>query len=141
MAEGCRLRGGILGLLDLIEEHRGAVEYDFRTRFPGVTEGLGGVPEQMGWGEAIRQVRILRADPSSMTAAAIEGWDYPMSRIEAILADQYDLSYAKTGAKDRKPYPRPYEVKDETKTRRGNSAGRSREEVEEILRQFGHSFN
>jgi hypothetical protein len=140
VAEGGRLCGGILGLLDLIEEHRGALEYDWRTRCPGVPDGLSSVPERMGWGEALRLVRILRADPGSMLAAAIEGWDYPFPRGEAMQADLYDLQFAKTGAKNRKPYPRPYKPDDGSKKRRGNAAGRTRAEVVEILNAHGHQL-
>lgn len=137
---GWRLRGGILALLDLIEEHRGPIEYDFRTRFPGLRGGIYSVPEDMGWDEALRLFRILRADPSSSLAAAIEEWKYPLSREAAIFADLYDLEYAKTGAKGRKPYPRPFDTKGSTR-RMGNTGGRSRDEVEAILRAHGRGLN
>lgn len=91
----------------------------------------------MGWGEAVRQVQILRADPSSMLAAAVEGWDYPLGRVEAILMNLYDLTFKATGAKNPTPYPRPFAT-DKAKTRRGNATGRSPEEIKAILRgQFG----
>lgn len=127
--------GGILGLLELIEEHRGAVEYDFRSRFHLGAHVIG---NEIGWGEAIRLVRVLRSDPSSMLAAAVEDWDYPMSREASILADVWDLEYAKTGAKTAANYPRPFK-KDQPSTRKGNAAGRSPEEIKAILAtQFGH---
>lgn len=141
MAEGGRFRGGICGLLDLIEEHRAALEYDFRTRFQGLPDGIYSVPERMGWGEALRMVRILRSDPGSMLAAAIEGWDYPFPREVAVTADLYDLEFAKTGAKNRQPYPRPYATDVREKKRRGNAAGRSRAQVVEILRAHGHTLS
>ena len=127
--------GGVYGLLGLIRTHRGAVEYDLRHRFH---LGLRDIGRTVSIFEVARLVQIIRQDPSSMIAASVDGWDYPMSRVEAILADLYDLSYAKTGAKGRKPYPRPFKLTDETKTRRGDAAGRTREQVETILRQFGH---
>jgi hypothetical protein len=130
VAEGGRERGGILALLDLIEERQGPLEYDFRARFH---IGLDSVPDVVGWGEAIRLVKVLRADPSSMVAAAAEGWDYPLSRTEAILMDLYDLEYAKTGAKNRKPYPRPYKPV-EAQSKRGDSGGRSGAEILALLR-------
>ncbi len=92
----------------------------------------------MSWGEALGLVRILRADPGSMLAAAIEGWDYPFPRGEAMQADLYDLQYAKTGAQGRKPYPPALQGDDAQKTRRGNAAGRTPEQVMEILRAYGH---
>ena len=92
----------------------------------------------MSWGEAVRLVSILRADPSSMLAAAMEGWAYPFSRTEALLADLYDLEYAKAGVKRPKPYPRPYKAVKQS-TRRGDVAGRTNAEVIDILRGRGES--
>lgn len=138
---GGLLRGGILGLLDLIEEHRGAIEYDFRTRFPGLPCGVESVPGLMGWDEALRMVRILRADPSSQIATAIEEWDYPLSRTDAILADMWDLSYAKAGVKKRERYPRPFKTGGGSTQKWGDAAGRSRDEVEAILKRHGRSLN
>lgn len=127
-------RGGILKLLDLIEEHRAAFDYDWRTRFH---LPLDSVPTVMGWGEAVRLAGILRADPSSMLAASMEGWKYPVTREAIALARLYDLEYAKTGAKRREPYPMPWN-EDGVKTSRGNAAGRTPEQVKAILRtQFG----
>jgi hypothetical protein len=127
-------RGGILGLLDLIEEHRAAFDYDWRTRFH---LPLAAVPDVMSWGEAVRLAGILRADPSSMLAASMEGWKYPVSREAIALARLYDLEYAKTGAKKRQPYPMPWTEKGE-QTRHGNAAGRTPDEIKAILRtQFG----
>jgi hypothetical protein len=98
------------------------------------------VPDDIGWGEALDLIRILRSDPASMLAAAVEGWDYPLSRTDAILADMWDLSYAKAGAKKQERYPRPFKDPARLK-RRGNAAGRTREQVIEILRAHGHSPN
>lgn len=102
---------------------------------------MNSVPEEMGWGEALRLVRILRSDPSTMLAAAIEQWKYPLSREAAILADMWDLSYAKAGAKKREQYPRPFATKKGTSQTWGDTAGRSREEIVEILRAHGHSLS
>lgn len=59
---------GILTLLELIEEHRSAFEYDWRTRF-GLA--LAAVPEVMDWGEAWRLTLELAREPESHVAAAI----------------------------------------------------------------------
>ena len=136
---GGRFRGGICGLLDLIEEHRAALRYDWRTRFGrGLDES---VPDDIGWDEALDLVRILRSDPSSMVAASVERWDYPLSRTDAILADMWDLSYAKAGAKKRERYPRPFKQKNDTAQRWGKTGGRSRDEVVAILRAHGHELS
>lgn len=93
----------------------------------------------MSWGEAGRLILILRSDPGTQLAAAVEKWDYPWPREVAAIADLFDLQYAKTGARNRKPYTRPFES-DREKRRRGNTAGRSRAEVIEILRASGHNL-
>lgn len=96
----------------------------------------------MGWGEAVGHVRILRRDPSSQIAAAVEGWDHPLSREAAVLMDVWDLEYAKAGTKKREQYPRPFKTKARTTTERvGNAAGRSRDEVVAHLRRLGHAVN
>lgn len=138
MAGGYRTRGGILALLDLIEEHRGAIEYDFRARFHLGAHEIG---HEIGWGEAIRLVRALRSDPSTMLAASVEEWEYPLSRTDAILADMWDLSYAKAGAKKRERYPRPFKQKATSTQKWGDVAGRSRDEVVDILRAHGHEMS
>lgn len=80
-----------------------------------------------------RLVMILRNDPSSAITAALEGWDYPISREAMILMDQYDLDTAINSPKGKrpKPYPRPFKNRDVQ--RKGNTGGRSREEVVAIL--------
>lgn len=136
---GGRIRGGICGLLDLIEEHRAALRYDWRSRFGrGLDES---VPDDIGWDEAIDLVRVLRTDPSSMLAASVEKWDYPFSRTEVILADIWDLSHAKAGPKKPERYPRPFKTPDASTKRHGNAAGRSREQVVAILRAHGHELS
>lgn len=131
MAGGDWFRGGIFGLLDLIEEHKAAVEYDFLTRFHLDLDTL---PDSMGWDTAARQVRILRSDPSSMLAAAMEGWDHPVSRLEALLMDLWDLTAAATGTKKPPKYPRQW-VKTGTSESWGNVAGRTRSEIDDLLTQ------
>ncbi len=95
---------------------------------------LSDVPESMGWDEAGRLARILRNDPSSMIAAALEGWDYPISREALVAMDHFDLDAAVNSPRSHKPkpYPRPFKRKD--RKRHGDTGGRSREEVEALLR-------
>ena len=138
MAEGWRLRGGILGLLELIEEHRPAIRYDWRTRFHrGLNES---VPDDIGWSEAIDLVRVLRGDPSSYTAASLEGWDYPLDRQGWMLADLIDVQGSSKAGKKWKSYPRPIKAQDKTQ-RWGNTGGRSRAEVVALLNSMGHSLS
>lgn len=131
--------GGILGLLELIEEHRGAIEYDFRTR---LHTPLASLPEAMGWDEAIRLIAILRRDPSSMIAAALEGWDHPVSREALILMDLFDLDMSiNTDRKKGKPKPhpgRPFKVDGGKRERIGKAAARA--DVAAILNAHGHAL-
>lgn len=92
----------------------------------------------MEWGEAIRLLRVLRADPSSMLAAAIEGWDYPLDRAGWMLADLIDVQGSSKAGKKWKAYPRPIKATNGERRRRGNAAGRTRSQVVAILREFGH---
>lgn len=131
---GCE-PGGIRALDCLIEEQRGALEYDFRTRFQLPLSAVG---ESMEYDEAWRLVQILRADPSSMLTSAMEGWAHPVSREALIMMDQYDLTHKAAGAKNPPRYPRPFKVDDREKVSRGNAAGRTPDQVKAILRtQFG----
>lgn len=137
---GRRFRGGICGLLDLIEEHRAALRYDWRTRFGRSLDES--VPSDIGWDEALDLVRILRSDPSSMLAAGVEGWDQPHSHTDLILMRQYELTQAAAGAKRPQPYPAaPWARPDKGPKRFGDTAGRSREEVIVILRAHGHEMS
>ena len=92
----------------------------------------------MEWGEAIRLLRILRDDPSSRILAAVEGWSYPLSHEGWMLADLIDVQGSKAMGKKWKAYRRPVKPKDVAIKRRGDTAGRTRSQVIEILRKFGH---
>lgn len=106
------LRGGILTLLDLIEKHRAAFDYEWRTRFG--LELVGSLPDVVPWAEALRLTRILGQDPTSWLCASINGWDSPASIEFGALADLFDLQGKRTpwkrGSKP-KPYPRPWDPK------------------------------
>lgn len=132
--------GGVFGLLRLIALHRGAVEYDLRQRF---RIGLRDIGDTVTLFEVARLVVILRKDPSSAIASTLEGWEYPVSREALILMDHYDLDRAlnhdpKKGKADR--YPRPYEVDDRQRRKYGNTGGRTRAEIVEILNGMGHNL-
>lgn len=112
-----------------------ALRYDFRTRFH---IALDAVPDEMGWDEARDLVQVLTTDPSTALAAALAGWSHPMSREALILADLFDVQHMSKAKKRPAPYPRPWATDGATKTRKGNAGGRSRAEVVDILRRFGH---
>jgi hypothetical protein len=136
------LDGGIFGFLGLIARHRGAVEYDWRTRFG---RGLRSIGDDMTLAEAARLGVILCADPSSAAFAAAAGWDHPISREALILMDSFDLqmTVAASGSKGSKPKPhpgRPYKSSDKSVTKKGNVGGRTRAEVVAILNAHGHAL-
>ena len=97
------------------------------------------IGRRVEWGEAIRLVRILRGDPSSQFAAAVEGWDYPLDRNGWMLADLIDVQGQSKAGKKWKNYPRPNAAK-KTGQRWGDTGGRTRAEVVSILNGLGHSL-
>ena len=130
---------GILTLLALADEHRGAFEADWRTRF-----GLPfDVPRSMSWGEAWRITMLLIRDPSSHVCAAVGKWRHPWTWEAMVLADLFDLTHevawrdgGRKGSKP-KPYPRPWAT---DTTRRTLKPSVSQERVLEALRDAGHTM-
>lgn len=133
MAEGHRGHDPpILTLLDLADEHRGAITYDWRTRF-GVPWAA--VPTEMDWGEAWLLLQQVVLDPSSRLAAAVAGWEYPLSREGQIAIDHYDLAHKiAAGKKSITPYPRPWH----RQRKRFGRATRPQAEIMAALRARGH---
>jgi hypothetical protein len=123
----------------LIDAHRGAFEYDWRTRFHLPLSVVG---ESMAWGEALRHVNTLTLDPSSAVAAAVAGWDYPISREAIVQADLFDLqhqiAWAQGGGKGPKPkpYPRPWH---QEKRRAKPDSSLTQDEIIAALRSAGHT--
>lgn len=91
----------------------------------------------MTWGEAIRLTQQLNSDTSSMVAAALNGWDYPVSREALALFDLYDLT-ANTHFKKPEPYPRPWASKPKS-GRTKPDASLTQEEIIAVLRRAGHT--
>lgn len=110
--------GGIRALLDLIEEHRGALEYDWRSRF-GLALAVVGT-DAMCWGEAYRLTLVLLNDPTSQLCAAAGRWRTPWSRDSEMLALLVEIglrSNAKHPGQVR-PLPRPWTTPDVATTAR-----------------------
>jgi hypothetical protein len=95
---------------------------------------LSAVPADVGWDEAVRLVRVMRADPSSAMAAALAGWDYPQTTEATVLKQLYDMTRIASGDKKWDGYPQPWPTPRETRSR-GDAAGRTPEQVKELLRQ------
>lgn len=121
--------GGIAALLDWHRQHRAAFDYDWRSRF--------GIPfDATTYGEAWRLTQQLLRDPSSHVAAAIAGWEHPVSAEWLVLADLYDLTMAVNAKKGTaKAYPRPW--RDRSKSRPRPTV--APEVAIAALRQAGHT--
>jgi len=90
----------------------------------------------MGWAWHFRLFWELVKDPGSHLAAAINGWEYPVSREWMVAADQYDAFVAANTHKGRpKPYPRPW--RDQEKKQFGR-ATRPQSEIRAALAMRGH---
>lgn len=91
----------------------------------------------MSWGEAWRLTQQLALDTSSHVAAAVNGWEYPASRVHLVLADLYDTFVSANTKKGRKakPYPRPWP--DRNKSSFGR-ATRPQVEIRAALAARGH---
>lgn len=136
-----RLSPPTLRLRVFIDDHRGALEYEWRARF-GLPLTVVGTPE-MTWGEATRLVEVITQDPASPLTAAVSGWDYPLSREAMALVDLFDLTvtaHAGRRAKDIKPYPRPWP--DPTVKSFGRPApSMTPEDIHAALARFGKPTN
>lgn len=100
--------GGIRGFLGVVAAHRGAVEYDFRTRFGF---GLIEIGRSVTITEAARLFGVLAQDTGSWTCAALNGWDAPVSRESVLLADVFDAlaagNWQRGGGRGQRPKPWP----------------------------------
>jgi hypothetical protein len=122
----------------LIDAHRGAFEYDWRAR---LSLSLRAIGRSMSWGEALRITQQLSRDSSSHVAAAVSGWDHPLSNDAIVLMNLFDLqhqiAWAQSGGKGRRPkaYPRPWASRETKRTR----THLSQDEIVAALRAAGHT--
>ena len=94
----------------------------------------------MSWGEAYRLTTVLLSDPSSHVAAAVAGWDHPVSREWLVLADVYDLTARIAAGKKwtkKNAYPRPIGKRTVRRTKAG--AEITQEDIITALRAAGHT--
>lgn len=87
----------------------------------------------MSWGEASRLTRELLREPGSHVYAAVNDWEYPVSREALVLMDLHD-AFVNANFKRAKAYPRPW--KDRSKTRPKPTV--PQHVVIEALRRAGH---
>ncbi len=125
--------GGILGLLGVVRDHRGAAEYDLRRL--GVA--LGDVGQGVSLTEAARLVRELAQDTGTHIGAAVHGWQYPASREALALMDLVDITIAahSDGKGKRANYPRPWDEVQHGRTR----SLLTQAETQAALRHAGHT--
>jgi hypothetical protein len=102
--------GGILELYGLIEKYPVELTRDFREKFH---LSLSEVGKSVRFDEAYRLILTLHSDPESWLQASVAGWEHPVSRDFAVLADLYDLQHASKSKRRPKPYPRPWEGADQ----------------------------
>lgn len=123
-----------------MDAHRGAFEYDWRNR---LHEPLTVAGSSMSWGEVLRLTERLCLDPASHVAAALSGWDAPVSREALVLMDTFDLTHqvawSSAGGKGARPkkYPRPWP--DSSRRRTGPDPSLSQDQIIEALRKAGHT--
>lgn len=119
-----------------MDEHAGAFEYDWRTRFrlPLTVAGT----SRMRWPEVWRLFEQLAEDPSSHVGAALQGWTYPASRELLALSDLYDLTTAvnvDTRRGQPQKYLRPWPAPGTTRV--GRSTLTTEETKELLATRFG----
>lgn len=71
--------GGTVALLAFVEEHRAALRFDFRHRFPGIADGINGIGTSVLFGEALDLVVGLLKETGSHLVAEIVGLTRPLS--------------------------------------------------------------
>lgn len=114
------ISGGILWVLELIEDHKSAFAYDFRNRFQISYKEIG---KTIAFDEALHLVMILMQDPTAWLSASMRKWQYPASYEFIALAATYDIHAAVNSKNKPKPFPRPW---DEPPVRKGNTTQNAR---------------
>lgn len=111
--------GGIIAVLQILEDYKPAFTYDFRARF-GL--GLDALGDTVPWSEVISLVAVLLRDPTSWLQTAKNEWQHPISYDWTISAATYDLLAQVNSKRKPKPWPRPWgdsgTVRKGTKVRR-----------------------
>jgi hypothetical protein len=121
-------RGGSIKVLELIEDHPAQLAYDFRARFNLSIDDIG---HSISLREASLLIAMLQAHTDSWVFAAVNGWDYPVSREWIALAHTYDLHAAVNSKQKPKPYPAPWPVEGE-----GRIGGKTQLSVSEVLNRL-----
>jgi hypothetical protein len=118
----------------LSDDHRAALEYDWRHTFGLPFSEVG---KSMEYGEAVRLVGLLAGDPSTRLAAALNEWTAPRSLEWLVLADLFD-AFVRANYKQPQRYPRPF--LDGAAKHRGKT-DLPRADVIDLLNRHGHQFD
>ena len=94
--------GGIVRLLDVVEEHRAALRFDFRDRFGLSLDDAG---DSYTFAEAIDLVLELLDEQGTRSHAAVRGWSYPLSWSSQMLQQMVEMYAA--AHRDTKQQPKP----------------------------------
>ncbi len=97
--------GGILAVLQILEDYKPAFTYDFRARF-GL--GLDSLGTTVPWDEVVSLVAVLLRDPTSWLQTAKSEWQHPISYDWTLAAATYDLLAQVNSKRKPKPWPRPW---------------------------------
>jgi hypothetical protein len=116
--------GGILTVLDTIENHKAAFVYDFRHRFGAGLDDLG---EKLPWNEVLLILTVLLRDPTSWLHTSVAKWHHPVSYDWTVGVATYDLLAQVYSKRKPKPYPRPWT------DGKGGRKGQVRNDAREIL--------
>lgn len=125
--DGWRSTGGIIKVVELIDDHRAAFIYDFRYRF---NLGLNDLGETIPWVEVVYLVAVLLRDPTSWLQVSVNGWHHPVSYEWAAMVAQYDLHAQVNSKRKPKPYPRPW-----ANTNQAGGRGTVRDDAKDILKR------
>jgi len=90
----------------------------------------------VSWGEAVRLVGVLAADPSSHICAALNEWQTPRSPEWLVLADLFD-AFVRANYRQPQAYPRPF--RDPADKHHGKT-DLPRAKVIDLLNRHGHDF-
>ena len=105
--------GGILTVLEIIEDYKPAFVYEFRARFH---LGLADLGTTVPWNEVVYMVAVLMSDPTSWLQASKHNWSHPIDYNWTLAAATYDLLATVNSKKKPKPWPRPWNDGTQKKT-------------------------
>lgn len=97
--------GGIIAVLQILEDYKPAFIYDFRARF-GL--GLDSLGTTVPWNEVVSLVAVLLRDPTSWLQTAKSDWQHPISYEWTLAAATYDLLAQVNSKRKPKAWPRPW---------------------------------